>query len=188
MSRVGTFHGQQSALLNLQRAQSREAAAGEAVSTQRKASDLKGFGREAENVTALKSVQARVVNWQAQADATEDPRDKVLAIFDAVSVFRATAQPTQWCTFLATASERPTAADVPADLVARDTTLLQEGLRRYAEAADPSRADEIVAVVTLSYNGVLGSLLRGTPGDPAPLGRRIAASALGWPSTTARPS
>src|SRR3712207_5890046 len=60
--------------------------------------------------------------WQALAEAAEDPRDKVLAIFDAVTAFRATAQPTQWCTFLATASERPVADDVPAELVARDTT------------------------------------------------------------------
>ena len=118
--------------------------------------------------------------WQAQVDATDHPRGKVLAIFDAVTVFRAKVGPTQWCTFLATASERPIADDVPAHLVSRDDSLLQERLHRYAEAADPSRSDEIVATVTLTYNGVLSSLLRGAPDDPAPLGRRIAATALGW--------
>jgi AcrR family transcriptional regulator len=129
--------------------------------------------------------------WQAQVDATDDPHEKVLAIFDAITDFRAKAGPTQWCTFLATASERPVADDLPAELVARDNRLLQERLHRYAEGADPGRADEIVATVTLTYNGVLTSLLRGAPGDPAPLGRRITAAALGWqdigaPTTDAR--
>jgi AcrR family transcriptional regulator len=127
--------------------------------------------------------------WQAQIEAADDARGKVLAIFDAVTVFRANAEPTQWCTFLATASERPTAEDVPAHLVSRDSTLLQERLHRYAEAADSSRSDEIVATVTLTYNGVLSSLLRGAPDDPAPLGRRVAAIALGWTDFAApRPS
>jgi AcrR family transcriptional regulator len=123
--------------------------------------------------------------WQAKVDATDHPRDKVLALFDAVSAFRAKAGRTQWCTFLATASERPIADDMPAHFVSRDSTLLQERLHRYAKAADPDRADEIVAIVTLTYNGVLTSLLRGAPDDPAPLGRQIAATALGWQYTSA---
>lgn len=123
--------------------------------------------------------------WQAEVDATDDPRGKVLAIFDAVTVFRAQAGPTQWCTFLATSSERPGADDVPGHLVSRDNEMLRERLQRYAEAADPGRSDEIVATVTLVYNGVLGSLLRGAPDDPAPLGRQVAAGALGWDDLTA---
>jgi hypothetical protein len=112
----------------------------------------------------------------------------VLAIFDAITDFRAKAGPTQWCTFLATASERPNADDVPARLVSRDNTLLRERLHRYAEAADPSRVDQIVATVTLAYNGVLSSLLRGAPHDPAPLGRHISATALGWQDSTRIPT
>jgi AcrR family transcriptional regulator len=124
--------------------------------------------------------------WQACVDAAETPREAVLAVFDAVTAFRAAAGPTQWCTFLATASERPAADDAPAQLVVRDSTLLHERLHRCAEAADPDRADEIVAVVTMIYNGVLTSLLRGAPDDPAPLGRRVAAAALGWSDAVAR--
>ncbi len=123
--------------------------------------------------------------WQAQVDATDDPRERVLAIFDAVTAFRAQAGPTQWCTFLATASERPTADDVPAHFVSRDNTLLRERLHQYAEAADSRRSEEIVAIVTLTYNGVLSSLLRGAPDDPARLGWCIAATALGWKDLTA---
>lgn len=118
--------------------------------------------------------------WQTEIDATDDPREKVLAVFDAVSSFRAKAEPTQWCTFLATASERPAAEDLPARLVARDNELLRERLQQHAETADPSRSEEIVSTVMLVYNGVLSSLLRGAPDDPPRLGRRVAATALGW--------
>lgn len=124
--------------------------------------------------------------WQAHVDAADDAQGAVLAVFDAVTAFRAAAGPTQWCTFLATTSERPAADDAPAQLVRRDDALLRERLRRCAEAADARRTDEIVAVVTLVYNGVLASLLRGEPDDPAPLGRRVAAAALGWSDPVAR--
>jgi len=146
----------------------------------------KHFGSKDGLIGAVLSRRLRAWDdvWQAQVDATDHPQGKVLAIFNAVTDFRANAGPTQWCTFLATASERPIADDVPAHLVSRDNTLLRERLHRYAEAADPGRADEIVATVTLTYNGVLSSLLRGAPNDPAPLGRRITATALGWQDTS----
>ena len=142
----------------------------------------KHFGSKDGLVGAVLSrrLQAWDEVWQAQVDLAEDPRDEVLAVFDAVTAFRVAAGPAQWCTFLATASERPRADDGPARLVARDTALLEDRLRRYAVGADPDRADEVVAVVLLTYNGVLSSLLRGAPEDPAPLARRTAAAALGW--------
>ena len=150
----------------------------------------KRFGSKDGLIGAVLSrrIQAWDEVWQTHVDSTGHPQAKVLAIFDAVTDFRAKAGPTQWCTFLATASERPVADDVPAHLVSRDNTLLQERLHRYAEAADSSRADEIVATVTLVYNGVLASLLRGVPDDPAPLGRRISATALGWQDSTRIPT
>lgn len=68
MTRVSTFQSNQSALLNLQRAQNRQASAGEQVSTGMKATDLRGFGRTAESVAALKSVSARVEGWIDQGE------------------------------------------------------------------------------------------------------------------------
>ena len=142
----------------------------------------KHFGSKDGLVGAVleRRLQAWEEVWQAQVDAAHGPRERLLAIFDAVTLFREQAEPTQWCTFLATASERPIADDLPAHLVARDNELLQQRLHQCANAADPSRTEEIVATVTLTYNGVLSSLLRGEPDDPAPLGRRITATALGW--------
>ncbi len=118
--------------------------------------------------------------WREEVEAVTDPRSKVLAVFDAVATFRAASSPTQWCTFLATASERAPADDGPAALVARDTEVLRQELRRLAGAVDPARRDEVVETVLLVYNGVLASLLRGEPADPVAVGRRTAAAALGW--------
>jgi AcrR family transcriptional regulator len=118
--------------------------------------------------------------WREQVAAADDPRAQVLAVFDAVTEFRRRSGPTQWCTFLATASERASADDAPAELVVRDTELLRQELGRLARVAEPGRAEEVVEIVLLVYNGVLCSLLRGQPADAAAVGRRTAAAALGW--------
>ena len=60
MTRVATFGNYQSALLDLMRAQTRASDAQERVSTQKNATDLTGFGRQAETLTALKGSQSRI--------------------------------------------------------------------------------------------------------------------------------
>lgn len=60
MTRVSTFGNYQSALLSLMNAQSRGDAAQKKVSTEKNATDLVGFGRTSETVSALKSSQARI--------------------------------------------------------------------------------------------------------------------------------
>ena len=60
MTRVSTYGNYQSALLDLMSAQTRAQDAQERVSTQKNATDLVGFGRGSETLTALKSSQARI--------------------------------------------------------------------------------------------------------------------------------
>lgn len=60
MTRVSTYGNYQSALLDLMSAQTRAQDAQERVSTQKVATDLVGFGRGSETLTALKSSQARI--------------------------------------------------------------------------------------------------------------------------------
>lgn len=60
MNRVATFGNYQSALLDLMKAQTRAAEAQERVSTQKNATDLTGFGRQSETLTALKGAQSRI--------------------------------------------------------------------------------------------------------------------------------
>jgi flagellar hook-associated protein 3 FlgL len=63
MTRVATFGNYQSALLNLMNAQTRAADAQERVSTQKAATDLTGFGRQSETLTALKGAQSRILGF-----------------------------------------------------------------------------------------------------------------------------
>ena len=60
MTRVSTFGNYQSALLSLMSAQSRGEEAQNMVSTTNNATDLVGFGRTSETVSALKSSQTRI--------------------------------------------------------------------------------------------------------------------------------
>lgn len=60
MTRVSTFGNYQSALLDLMTAQTRAQEAQDRVSSQKVASDLTGFGRSSETLTALKATQSRI--------------------------------------------------------------------------------------------------------------------------------
>lgn len=60
MSRVSTTGNYQSALLNLMASQQQQANAANRVSTQKNATDLTGFGRGSETLTALKAASSRV--------------------------------------------------------------------------------------------------------------------------------
>ncbi|HEY4586157.1 MAG TPA: flagellin [Brevundimonas sp.] len=60
MTRVSTYGNYQSALLDLMSAQSRAEAAQKKVNTHKNATDLVGFGRGSETVSALKSSQTRI--------------------------------------------------------------------------------------------------------------------------------
>lgn len=63
MTRVSTYGNYQSALLDLMSAQSRMADVQKRVNTQKNATDLVGFGRESETVSALKSSQTRIQSF-----------------------------------------------------------------------------------------------------------------------------
>ena len=63
MTRVSTYGNYQSALLDLMSAQSRAEIAQKKVNTQKNATDLIGFGRGSETVSALKSSQTRIQSF-----------------------------------------------------------------------------------------------------------------------------
>lgn len=69
MTRVATFGNYQSALLDLMKAQTRAAEAQERVSTQKNATDLTGFGRQSETLTALKGAQSRIQGFIDTSEA-----------------------------------------------------------------------------------------------------------------------
>lgn len=69
MTRVATFGNYQSALLNLMATQNRAADAQERVSTQKNATDLTGFGRQSETLTAMKGAQSRLQGFMSTSEA-----------------------------------------------------------------------------------------------------------------------
>jgi len=69
MTRVSTAEGWHSALLNLMNAQTRQFEAQNRVSSEKVATDLKGYGRTAETLTAFKSSQARLNAFVANGEA-----------------------------------------------------------------------------------------------------------------------
>lgn len=84
MNRVSTFGSFNSALLNLMSSQRKLETANEHVSTQRKATDLGGFGRTAETVTALNSTHARITQFKEAGEAAASRLKTQALAFDRV--------------------------------------------------------------------------------------------------------
>ena len=123
---------------------------------------------------------AWTAQWEASIQAAGSPRDRVLALFDALVAFRRTSGTTQWCCFLATASERPRdGTDDPVlSLVEADTTALVERLSELVYDAGIADPEGTVARLLVVYNGARASLLRGAPADPLTEARVIADAIL----------
>jgi len=117
-------------------------------------------------------------HWDAAIAAAGSPTGRLLAIFDAVTSFRASAGETQWCCFMATASERPRSSDARPDavhdLIEQETRLVTERLQQQAVGADLDDPSTVASRLVLIYNGALSSLLRGAPAEPLTHARQLA--------------
>lgn len=72
MNRVSTAGNYATVLANLTAAQARQIEAGGQVSSQKKADDLKGYARNAETLTAMRSLQTRVDGFISQTTLLKD--------------------------------------------------------------------------------------------------------------------
>jgi AcrR family transcriptional regulator len=117
-------------------------------------------------------------HWDAAIAAADSPTGRLLAVFDAVTSFRAAAGETQWCCFLATASERPRPSDTRPDavrgLIEQETRLVTQRLHQLAVDADLDDPSTVASRLVLVYNGALSSLLRGAPAEPLTHARQLA--------------
>jgi len=82
MTRVATNSNFQSALLDLQRAQSRQQDAQNRIATGKVATDLSGFGRGSETLTALKAADARLSGFIATGEAVKARLETQALAFD----------------------------------------------------------------------------------------------------------
>jgi AcrR family transcriptional regulator len=128
-------------------------------------------------------LRAWTEHWEGAIAAAPSPQERLLAVFDAVESFRASAGPTQWCCFLATASERPAPEDGQNDpvfeLIHQDTQRITERLAELTREARCQDPTAVASALLLLYNGVLSSLLRGAPSDPVTHARTTAWSIIG---------
>lgn len=85
MTRVSTAGNYQSALLNLMSAQNRGLEAQKRVSSEKVATDLAGFGRGAETLTALKSSQNRIQGFIDTGEAVKARMTTQALAFDRVA-------------------------------------------------------------------------------------------------------
>lgn len=85
MTRVSTLGNYQSALLNLMAAQNRSLEAQNRISTEKIATDLSGYGRGAETLSALKSAQARIDGFIETGKAVAARLDTQALAFDRIA-------------------------------------------------------------------------------------------------------
>ncbi len=119
-------------------------------------------------------------SWDEALEARTDPVDRLLALFDAVGLYRSRSGNRRGCGFLAAATELPPGHPGRQWLDA-DSRLLTDRLRALAEAAGADDPDDLAATLLLLYDGALNRFARSatTPGlpadDPLTRARRLAA-------------
>ncbi len=128
------------------------------------------------------ALRARLAEWRTAWDrciiAAGDDLERLLAVFDALASHRRDQDnPARWCAFLAAAAELPVTADEIGEVIAADTALLTERLLHLSRPLAGARAQDLADEVLLAYTGTLAALLRGAPGSPIDVGRRLACSA-----------
>ena len=126
-------------------------------------------------------LERRHLRWRATWDTVlaeaESPVDRLLAVFDALALFRRQEGATRGCAVLAAAAELP--ADHPGRAwVEADTVLLHQRLHELALAAGADDPRALVAELVLIYDGALAGYARGLI-DPMPAARELARSAIG---------
>lgn len=117
--------------------------------------------------------------WDEAIDAASTDESRLLAIFDALELYRQRHQAAKWCAFLSTTTELPGLGSAVQTPVGDDTALLVERLQELAAPLVLGRAAELAADILLIYNGALTAFLRGQPHDPIGRARRIGSAVIG---------
>ncbi|MGS0687951.1 TetR/AcrR family transcriptional regulator [Nakamurella sp. GG22] len=115
--------------------------------------------------------------WDQAIARAETPRDKLLAVFDALDKVRSRPDSARWCAFLGSAAEY---ADPPEEIgraVARDTNTLRERLLELAETVVGDNSPALTEKLLLIVSGDLAMRLR-NPGHQTATARSIAAAVI----------
>jgi AcrR family transcriptional regulator len=115
--------------------------------------------------------------WTRAVEAATTPRDRVLAVFDALDAFRTRSDASRWCAFLGTASEY---ADAPAEIRAVldvESDVLRSRLTALAEDVVGPAAPTVGEQLALVVSGSLAMRLR-DPGYDTAVARAVAGTLL----------
>lgn len=116
--------------------------------------------------------------WDSTIEAAASDEERLLAVFDALHLFRQAQGNARWCAFLATAAETQAAGTRISELIEADTSLLTERLRNFAKPLADAGADQLAEAILLIYNGTLASFLRDSPTHPIEAGRNAASAVI----------
>jgi len=135
----------------------------------------RGYASKEELVAAAlqRRQRAWLEVWDQAIDRAETPRDKLLAVFDALDEFRSRPDRSRWCAFLGSAAEY---ADPPAEIrkaVSGNTDTLRDRLRQLAEPVVGDRAPGLAEELLLIVSGDLVMRLR-NPHHQTAIARSIA--------------
>ncbi|RKT31315.1 TetR family transcriptional regulator [Microbacterium sp. AG1240] len=118
---------------------------------------------------------AWIETWDAAVAAQTTDEGRLLAIFDALDVFRSQPAGSRWCAFLGSAAEY---ADAPPEVDAaihRDSDSMRARLTDLAASVDPARAAALADQLMLVVTGDLAMRLR-SPAHTSGVARGIAAA------------
>jgi len=135
----------------------------------------RGYASKEELVAAAlqRRQRAWLEVWDQAIDRAETPRDKLLAVFDALDEFRSRPYRSRWCAFLGSAAEY---ADLPEEIgqvVARDTDSLRDQLFQLAGPVVGGHASALAEQLLLIVTGDLAMRLR-DPDNQTAIARSIA--------------
>jgi AcrR family transcriptional regulator len=118
--------------------------------------------------------------WDQAIGRAETPRDRLLAVFDALEEFRSGPDGSRWCAFLGSAAEYADPPEEISQAVARDTDTLRARLLYLAEPVVGPGAPALAEQLVLIVSGDLAMRLRG-PGHDTAIARSIAAALIQEP-------
>jgi AcrR family transcriptional regulator len=149
------------------------------------------FGSKSRLVVAY--LRERDRRWQEQIDAItaghDDPRERVLAVFDAYEAWLS-RDGYRGCAFLNAAAEFPDPADPVREVVRHHKTALRSYLRTQLDRAGSDRADALAEDLLLLLEGATVTSVVSRDARPFSVGKRLAETLLpapgGQASGTAR--
>ncbi|MBD2760516.1 TetR/AcrR family transcriptional regulator [Yimella sp. cx-573] len=98
--------------------------------------------------------------WDDAIEAARSDEDRLLALWPALRVYQHERLTERWCAFSGTAAALPRPSAPVAQVLADETALLRDRLRKYALPIAGQQADSLAAQLFIAYTGTMATMLR----------------------------